>query len=92
MNRRSFLQLLGMAAPAAVIAPKYFLAPIGGWRSDVIVNPSETIALQHELVRAELDTLYESDPRLWGLMYVQSANVGQWMGIERSAYPGRLVL
>lgn len=39
MNRRGFLKLLGMAAPVAAVAPKYFFAPIGGWKSDVILNP-----------------------------------------------------
>lgn len=38
LSRRGFLKLLGMAAPA-VVAPKYFLPPIGGWKSDVIASP-----------------------------------------------------
>jgi hypothetical protein len=33
MNRRGFFKLLGLAAPVAVVAPKYFFAPIGGWQS-----------------------------------------------------------
>jgi hypothetical protein len=39
MNRRGFLKLFASAAPVAVVAPTYFFAPIGGWKSDVIVNP-----------------------------------------------------
>lgn len=39
MNRRVFLRLLGAAAPVAAVAPTYFFAPVGGWKSDVIVNP-----------------------------------------------------
>ncbi len=38
MNRRGFIRLLGIGAASAVV-PKYFLPPIGGWRSDTIVNP-----------------------------------------------------
>jgi hypothetical protein len=33
MNRRGFLKLFATAAPT------YFLPPIGGWSSDVIVHP-----------------------------------------------------
>jgi hypothetical protein len=39
MNRRRFLQMLGMAAPVAAVAPTYFFAPVGGWHSDVIAHP-----------------------------------------------------
>ncbi len=39
VSRRSFLRLLGLLAPVVAAAPKYFFAPIGGWKSDVIVNP-----------------------------------------------------
>jgi hypothetical protein len=39
VNRRAFLKLFAAAGPVAAIAPTYFFAPIGGWRSDVIVNP-----------------------------------------------------
>lgn len=39
LTRRGFLKMLGMAAPVAAVAPKYFFAPIGGWTSDVIVRP-----------------------------------------------------
>ena len=31
-----------MALPVAV-SPKYFFAPIGGWKSDVLINPGETM-------------------------------------------------
>lgn len=37
MNRRGFLKLLGGAAAASATA--YFLPPIGGWKSDVIIDP-----------------------------------------------------
>jgi hypothetical protein len=40
MDRRGFLKMLGLAAPVA-IAPTYFFAPIGGWKSDVIINPNQ---------------------------------------------------
>lgn len=31
MDRRSFLKMLGAAAPVAAISPTYFFAPKGGW-------------------------------------------------------------
>jgi hypothetical protein len=37
MNRRGFLGMLGVAA----VAPTYFFAPIGGWKSDLILNPAD---------------------------------------------------
>lgn len=37
MNRRRFLSILAGAGAAS--ATSYFFAPIGGWKSDVIVNP-----------------------------------------------------
>ena len=46
MNRRSFLRgLFGAAAVAT--APTYFFAPIGGWKSDTIVNPNEVAIGQY---------------------------------------------
>ena len=40
INRRSFLRrLFGVATAAA--APTYFFAPIGGWKSDTIINPND---------------------------------------------------
>lgn len=39
MNRRSFLKIFAAAGPVAAVAPTYFFAPVGGWKSDVIVNP-----------------------------------------------------
>lgn len=32
------MKLFGAAAPVAAVAPSYFFAPIGGWKSDVIVH------------------------------------------------------
>jgi hypothetical protein len=31
VNRRSFLSLMGFAAPAVIVKPTYFFAPLGGW-------------------------------------------------------------
>lgn len=33
MNRRSFLRMLASAAPVAAVAPTYFFAPVGGWKT-----------------------------------------------------------
>lgn len=38
-SRRSFLKMLGLGLPAAAVAPTYFFAPIGGWKSEAITNP-----------------------------------------------------
>jgi hypothetical protein len=38
VNRRSFLGLL--AGAGAATATSYFFAPIGGWKSDVIIDPN----------------------------------------------------
>lgn len=38
MNRRRFLSILAGAGAAS--ATSYFFAPIGGWKSDVIAQPS----------------------------------------------------
>jgi hypothetical protein len=43
MNRRRFLAILAGAAPVAAVAPTYFFAPVGGWKSDVIVRPPEDV-------------------------------------------------
>jgi hypothetical protein len=56
LNRRSFLSLLAGSAAASTTA--YFLSPIGGWHSDVIVNPYDLplASRQHAaLDRAALD-------------------------------------
>ena len=31
--------MLGLAGPVAAVAPTYFFAPVGGWKSDVIASP-----------------------------------------------------
>lgn len=33
LSRRGFIRLFGYGAPAAIVAPKYFFAPPGGWIS-----------------------------------------------------------
>ena len=36
LSRRSFLSMLGLAAPVAVVAPTYFFAPRCGWRPGMV--------------------------------------------------------
>lgn len=36
MDRRGFLKLFATALPVAAVAPTYFFAPIGGWKSKAI--------------------------------------------------------
>ena len=67
MNRRQFLQTLGLVAPSAVLAPKYFFAPAGGWHKDyvptymrmVAARPPDFISTlpQYISTGAELDKL-----------------------------------
>jgi hypothetical protein len=40
--------MLGLAVPVAAVAPTYVFAPIGGWRSDVIVNPATFPIRDHQ--------------------------------------------
>ena len=40
MDRRGFLRSLGLVLPVAAVAPTYFFAPIGGWKSTIITNPN----------------------------------------------------
>ncbi len=53
--------MLGMAAPV-VAAPKYFFAPIGGWHSEVIVNPMEcaveAVELEQYFPESAFDSLF----------------------------------
>jgi hypothetical protein len=68
MDRRSFLRMLGLAAPVAAVAPTYFFAPVGGWKSDVIINlfdtdfPVETVEFQVNAI--ELEAWVETIPGL----------------------------
>jgi hypothetical protein len=61
MNRRGFLKLFGGAAAVATVAPTYFFSPIGGWKSDVIVNPTTYIVGQNAYVGQYADYLKFSD-------------------------------
>lgn len=51
MNRRRFLGLL--AGAGAATATTYFLSPIGGWKSDVILSPHD-VAKCHALCTEHL--------------------------------------
>jgi hypothetical protein len=80
MNRRNFLRLLAGAAAAPAVT--YFLPPIGGWKSDVIVNPfaSPPWMAGDQII---------ADPSLWGLPFYVSNIGGPFSGIARSAAPSR---
>ena len=39
VSRRAFLRMLGGAAVVGAAAPKYFLAPNGGWNAGNLVKP-----------------------------------------------------
>lgn len=80
MDRRSFLKLFAAAVPVAAVAPTYFFAPVGGWKSDTIINPSEMIVDNDRMYFVGKDGIYENgllissniDPDLWGLAYWQT--------------------
>lgn len=71
VSRRGFLKFLGAAVPIAAVAPTYFLPPIGGWKSDVIVNPNTTpnwSQLTPQQIMADINYLIEKT-------YLESANL-----------------
>jgi hypothetical protein len=87
MNRRGFLKMLGLAAPAAVVAPKYFFAPLGGWKSDVITNPSDF----YDVAGQTLFPVYGPDGGIADMVFwMVRANTGLVVGIDRAKYPERL--
>lgn len=63
LTRRGFFRLFGGAAAAvavAAVAPTYFIPPIGGWKSDVILYP-QMPAIPEEIWEAQrLLTVYYS--------------------------------
>jgi len=58
MNRRSFLKLFATAGPAAVVAPTYFFAPVGGWHSDVIFHPADPTSHEDVIAAQEASRMY----------------------------------
>lgn len=74
MDRRSFFRGLFGAVAVASTNPVSFFAPIGGWSSDVLINPctgpisqASMIALQLEKVRRDLPRLFLHDEMFWKL-------------------------
>ncbi len=65
MDRRSFLRSFFGGATVAAVAPTYFFAPIGGWKSDVIHSP-----YFDDISAATLDELMGS--MIYQNFYVQS--------------------
>ena len=79
----------GMATVAT--NPVRFFAPIGGWKSDVIINPLSAGLPIGELLDGCEFGVGSLPSALWGLRYWQiPANAGSWAGLERSTYPGNL--
>lgn len=83
MDRRSFFRGLFGAVAVASTNPVSFFAPIGGWSSDVLINPytgpisqASTIALQLDKVRGDLPRLFLQDEMFWKL-YKASGSVIQ---------------
>ena len=76
LNRRSFLSLLAGAGAAS--ATSYFFAPIGGWKSDVIVHPR----------RVEFEALNPWVRQIGEDQYVSGHGTPYWMSIEDGEYMG----
>lgn len=94
MNRRSFLKLF----TAVTVAPTYFFAPVGGWKSDTIINPNEIVVDNDRMYFMSKEGIYENgllisspiDPELWGLPYWTTRPPylsDTYMGIARSGAP-----
>jgi len=94
MDRREFLRMLGMAGPVAAAAPTYFFAPIGGWHSDVIVNPNRKVVIVSNpsgpsswVKQYFLDAQARGESiehLLWGLPYYQTKPPAEYLGISRA--------
>lgn len=107
MNRRAFLKLFAAAGPVAAIAPTYFFAPVGGWKSDLIVKPDPRMImvsnptgpdwLKERFVNAKQREVIESGlpMSLWGLQYWATKPPyisDEYMGISRMAPAGAGIL
>lgn len=91
MNRRGFLKLFGNAAIVASTNPVHFIAPIGGWTSDVIINPNGLSETAVEAIELEQWMSLESSASgIFGVKYWLTSGSGSFAGIERASYPGKM--
>lgn len=90
MNRRAFLGVLGVAAPAAAVASRIGLwEKVLAWIKAPAPQPLScvrSVALQLEKIREQMPVLY--DRSLYGIPYFQNTSTtGEFMGISR--HPAR---
>lgn len=84
-TRRGFLKLLGGAAVTGVVAPKYFLAPAGGWPVTPVkwvpYHQPVTISLSDLIVPSLNDSMFKMSP-----MFMHLSEVGTY---PRKLHKGR---
>lgn len=70
MDRRGFLKCFGGLMAAKAVERTYFLPPIGGWKSDVIINPAyeiDAVTLEKFMLSTAQAIFYGPNP-LWNKM------------------------
>jgi len=74
-TRRGFLKLLGGAAVTGVVAPKYFLAPTGGWSQRIVETPSSFMFMESTargsndwVVSCLTDSVFKMSPMFVGAL------------------------
>lgn len=88
MNRRAFLRILAGAAPVAVVAPKYFFAPVGGWKPDVIINPyNERFNTAMRIIDDWMRRVEDAPTgRQWMFIHPAQAEVARALGFRDGAH------
>ena len=92
MNRRNFLQMHGLAVPAAVVAPdlarRYFFAPRGGWFAPDLTAGLpfyRDIDFNGELYRVQ-ESFFKYPPHLVATGKLLT-DLGEVVGVIRKPWP-----
>jgi len=81
-----------MASVADEVSRKFFFAPVGGWESEVIVNPNSFLTVQMitnwslEILQRELGSMRSANRRMEGLFSFQGARIGDTLNIRKPVH------